>query len=86
MDALNAYLFTEQGAYLGAGISILALLYAFYLNGWIKGQSAGTDRMKELAGAVQEGAMAFLRTEYKILSGFALVVAIALAVGVTNAP
>ena len=84
MDALNAYLFTEQGAYLGAGISILALLYAFYLNGWIKGQSAGTDRMKELAGAVQEGAMAFLRTEYKILSGFALVVAIALAVGVNK--
>ena len=61
MDALNAYLFTEQGAYLGAGLSILALLYAFYLNGWIKGQSAGTDRMKELAGAVQEGAMAFDR-------------------------
>ena len=84
MDALNAYLFTEQGAYLGAGLSILALLYAFYLNGWIKGQSAGTDRMKELAGAVQEGAMAFLRTEYKILSGFALVVAIALAVGVNK--
>jgi K(+)-stimulated pyrophosphate-energized sodium pump len=84
MDALNAYLFTEQGAYLGAGLSILALLYAFYLNGWIKGQSAGTDRMKELAGAVQEGAMAFLRTEYKILSGFALLVAVALAVGVNK--
>ncbi|MGB1072173.1 MAG: sodium-translocating pyrophosphatase, partial [Planctomycetota bacterium] len=42
------------------------------------------DRMKELAGAVQEGAMAFLRTEYKILSGFALLVAIALAVGVNK--
>ena len=75
MDALNAYLFTEQGAYLGAGLSILAVLYAFYLNGWIQKQSAGTDRMKELASAVQEGAMAFLRTEYKILSIFVLVVA-----------
>ncbi|OUU22739.1 MAG: sodium-translocating pyrophosphatase [Planctomycetia bacterium TMED53] len=78
MDALNAYLFTEQGAYLGAGLSILALLVAVYLNGRIKAQSAGTDRMKELAGAVQEGAMAFLRTEYKILSIFVLVVAVAL--------
>lgn len=82
MEALKAYLFTEQGAYLGMGLSILSLIYAFYLNGWIKKQSAGTDRMKELAGAVQEGAMAFLRTEYKILSGFALIVAVALFFGV----
>ncbi len=78
MEAIKAYLFTDQGAYLGAGLSIVALIYAFYLNGWIKNQSAGTDRMKELAGAVQEGAMAFLRTEYKILSVFALIVALAL--------
>ncbi|NCF56188.1 MAG: hypothetical protein GWP41_08010, partial [Planctomycetia bacterium] len=80
---INDYLFTEQGAYLGVGLSVLALIYAFYLNGWIKKQSPGTDRMQELAGAVQEGAMAFLKTEYKILSGFAAIVAAALYVGVS---
>ncbi|NCG56963.1 MAG: sodium-translocating pyrophosphatase [Proteobacteria bacterium] len=80
---INDYLFTEQGAYLGVGLSVLALIYAFYLNGWIKKQSPVTDRMQELAGAVQEGAMAFLKTEYKILSGFAAIVAAALYVGVS---
>ena len=80
---INEYLFTEQGAYLGGGLSVLALIYAFYLNGWIKKQSPGTDRMQELAGAVQEGAMAFLKTEYKILSGFAVIVAAALFWGVS---
>ncbi|MGA1780557.1 MAG: sodium/proton-translocating pyrophosphatase, partial [Planctomycetota bacterium] len=77
------FLFTEQSVWLGVGLAVLALLYAKYLSGWILKQSAGTDRMQELAGAVQQGAMAFLKTEYRILTGFALVVAVALYVGVS---
>lgn len=84
MEMIVEYLTSEKGAMLGAGVSVLSLLYAFYLNGWIKKQSAGTDRMQELAGFVQQGAMAFLKTEYKMLGIFAVCVAIALNFGVDS--
>ncbi len=84
MDSIVSYMTSEKGALLGAGISIISLIYAFYLTGWIKKQSPGTERMQELAGFVQQGAMAFLKTEYKILSVFALIVAGALYFGVDS--
>ncbi len=73
---------SPSSVWLAAGLAVAALLYAKILTGWIHRQSPGTDRMQELATAVQQGAMAFLRTEYKILAVFALVVAVALAIGV----
>ncbi|HLU67333.1 MAG TPA: sodium-translocating pyrophosphatase, partial [Kofleriaceae bacterium] len=42
---------------------------------WIHRQDAGDERMREIAGYVQEGAMAFLRREYKVLAVFVLAVA-----------
>ena len=62
------------------GCGVLALIFAFYKASWIKSQDAGTDRMKEIAGYVQEGSMAFLTREYKVLAVFVVAVAIALAV------
>ena len=76
------FLTNSQAVWLGVGLSVLALVYAKYLTGWIHKQSPGTEKMQELAKAVQEGAMAFLKTEYKILTIFAIFVAIGLAVGV----
>ena len=84
MDLIVSYLTSEKGAMLGIGISVVSLIYAFYLNGWIKKQSPGTERMQELAGFVQQGAMAFLKTEYKMLGMFAGCVAIALYFGVED--
>ncbi|MGE4631746.1 MAG: sodium/proton-translocating pyrophosphatase, partial [Planctomycetota bacterium] len=84
MDLIVSYLTSEKGAMLGIGISVVSLIYAFYLNGWIKKQSPGTERMQELAGFVQQGAMAFLKTEYKMLGMFAGCVAIALYFGVDS--
>ena len=84
MDSIVEYLTGEKAAMLAIGVSVVSLIYAFYLNGWIKKQSPGTERMQELAGAVQQGAMAFLKTEYKILSLFALIVAVALYFGVDS--
>ena len=49
---------------------ILALLFAWYLAANVARQDAGTPRMKEIAAAIQEGAMAFLRREYRTLSIF----------------
>lgn len=48
--------------------AVIALIVAFALAKWIRGQGEGTDRMKEIAGYIREGAMAFLRREYKTMA------------------
>ena len=53
--------------------AVIALLFAAYLAGKVGKQDAGTDRMKEIAGAIAEGARAFLMAEYKILVIFVVV-------------
>ncbi len=70
----------DNAAYVGIGAAAISIVYAFVLTKWIKKQSDGDDRMRKLAKAVQDGAMAFLKTEYSILSGFVIIVAIALFV------
>ena len=47
--------------------AIIGLIVAFSLGSWIKKADEGTDRMKEIAGYIREGAMAFLRREYKTM-------------------
>ena len=59
-------------------MGVAALLFAWYKAGFVSRQDEGTDRMKEIASFIREGAMAFLRREYSVLSIFALVVAVAL--------
>ncbi len=54
---------------------LVALLFAFWKSTWINKQDAGTDKMKEISGYVREGAMAFLRAEYRVLIWFVLGVA-----------
>ncbi|MAQ15138.1 MAG: sodium-translocating pyrophosphatase [Sandaracinus sp.] len=66
--------------YAAPAAGVLALLYAFIKAGWVKKQDAGDDTMKEIAARIQEGAMAFLKAEYKVLAGFVVVVAGLLAV------
>ncbi|MDY5770337.1 MAG: sodium-translocating pyrophosphatase [Anaerovoracaceae bacterium] len=47
--------------------AVIGLVVAFCLAAWIKKADEGTDRMKEIAGFIREGAMAFLRREYKTM-------------------
>jgi len=54
---------------------IVALLFATYLFFNVKKQSSGNEKMKELSGAIRDGAMAFLKSEYKVLVVFVAVVA-----------
>ena len=47
--------------------AVIALVVAFGLAKWIGGLDSGTDRMKEISGYIHEGAMAFLKREYKTM-------------------
>ena len=53
--------------YIAVGAGVLALIYAVILASKVKSQDEGTDRMKEIASAIAEGAKAFLFSEYKVL-------------------
>jgi K(+)-stimulated pyrophosphate-energized sodium pump len=70
--------------YLIPAAGVLALLFAAYKSSWVKKQDAGDEKMRTIAGHIQEGAMAFLSREYRVLSIFVVVVAILLAVGNAN--
>ena len=72
--------------YLIPAAGVVALLFALVKSTWINGQDAGNDTMKEIAGHIHEGAMAFLAREYKVLSLFVVIVAVLLAVGNANQP
>ena len=65
---------------------LLGLLYTFIRFGWVSKQNAGTDRMKEIAKYIAEGAMAFLKAEYKILSYFVVIAALLLGFMGTQNP
>ena len=51
-------------------VAVLALTFAGYLAIRVCRQNAGTDRMREIADAIAEGARAFLTAEYKTLHFF----------------
>ncbi|MBQ3560205.1 MAG: sodium-translocating pyrophosphatase, partial [Oscillospiraceae bacterium] len=51
-------------------VAVVSLVVALMLKGWIGKQDEGNDRMKEIAGYIREGAMAFLGREYKMVAIF----------------
>ncbi|MCB0704535.1 MAG: sodium-translocating pyrophosphatase [Saprospiraceae bacterium] len=59
---------------------VLALLYTFWRSAWVTKQEIGTERMGRIAENIADGAMAFLKAEYRVLSIFVLAVAILLGV------
>ncbi|MFN4974000.1 MAG: sodium-translocating pyrophosphatase [Bacteroidota bacterium] len=61
-------------------MGIIGLLYTLIKFNWVSRQDAGTDRMKEISNYIAEGAMAFLKAEYKILTYFVIIVALLLGV------
>ncbi|MGD1317948.1 sodium-translocating pyrophosphatase [Chryseobacterium sp. 2R14A] len=64
---------------------VIALVYTFLQSNWVSRQNAGNEKMKVISGHIADGAMAFLKAEYKILTYFVVIVAILLAVmGMTN--
>ena len=67
-------------------LGIVGLLYTFIKFAWVSKQDAGNERMKEISTYIAEGAMAFLKAEYKILAYFVLIGALLLGImGYSNA-
>lgn len=74
----------ERLLYLVPAVGVLTLLFAAYLAVKVSRADAGNDKMKEIAGAISEGAQAFLKSEYKILVIFVAVLFILIGVGIGN--
>ena len=58
---------------------VLALLYTFWKSGWVGKQDVGTDKMAKIANHISDGAMSFLKAEYRVLAIFVVIVAALLA-------
>ena len=72
----------EKWMFLVPAAAVITLLFAVYLANKVSRQSVGTDRMKEISGAIAEGARAFLTAEYKILVIFVAVLFVLIGVGI----
>jgi len=57
------------------GAGTLAMLYSFWKTGWINKQDQGTEKMKRIGSNIADGAMSFLKAEYRVLAVFIVVVA-----------
>ncbi|HEY3318572.1 MAG TPA: sodium-translocating pyrophosphatase [Coriobacteriia bacterium] len=66
--------------YLGLGAGLVAVAYAVFLITRINALPSGNDRMREIAGAIQEGAMAYLGRQYRTVAIVAVAIAIAVVI------
>jgi len=67
-------------------MGVVGLLYTFLKFNWVSKQDAGNDRMKEISTYIAEGAMAFLKAEWRILTYFVAIVALLLGVMAQSNP
>ena len=65
------------------GAGIIAMLFAFWKTNWISKQDQGTEKMKRIGANIADGAMSFLKAEYRVLAVFVL--AVAALLGYANA-
>ena len=58
---------------------VLALAFVFWKNAWVAKQDEGEEKMSRIAKNIADGAMSFLKAEYKILAVFVVAVAVLLS-------
>lgn len=68
----------ENLVYILPIFGIIGLLYMAYMNAWVSKQDAGNEKMQGIATHIAEGAMSFLKAEYRMLAGFVLIAGAAL--------
>ncbi|HEV2831174.1 MAG TPA: sodium-translocating pyrophosphatase [Hanamia sp.] len=66
--------------YVIPAMGLVGLLYTFMKFAWVNKQDAGNEKMKEISTHIADGAMAFLKAEYKILSYFIIIAALLLGI------
>ncbi len=71
-------------AILSVAAAVIGLIAAVGLSVWIKKADEGNDRMKEIAGYIREGAMAFLKREYRIMAIVIIVIALLIGFGLQS--
>lgn len=76
----------ENLIYAVPAMGLIGLLYTLVKFMWVSKQDAGTPRMKEISNYIAEGAMAFLKAEWKVLGYFVVIVALLLAVMANSNP
>jgi K(+)-stimulated pyrophosphate-energized sodium pump len=69
----------EYVIYLAPALGVLGLVVMAFKSAWVSKQDAGDPNMQELAGHIADGAMAFLKAEWRVLSIFVVFTAILLA-------
>lgn len=74
----------KELVWLAPAAGVAALLFALILASGIRKQAPGNERMREIAGAIKEGAQAFLRAEYKILVFFVAILFVVIGIGIGN--
>jgi K(+)-stimulated pyrophosphate-energized sodium pump len=59
---------------------VIALIYMYFKYQWVNKQESGTERMSEIATHIREGAMAFLKAEYRLLAIYVVIAGITLGI------
>src|SRR5687768_18203253 len=72
--------------YLVPVMGAIGLFYTFWKYSWVGKQDPGNERMQEISEYIAQGAMAFLRAEWKILGYFVVIVGLLLAVMASTNP
>ena len=72
---------TDWGVVIALVCAGCALIYGVVTSRWLLALSPGNQEMQDISTAVQEGAKAYLRRQYTIIAGVAVVLAIVLAIG-----
>ncbi len=74
---------TTQVAWMAPVCALIGILTAAYLGSWVLKQDPGPDKMNSISEKIQQGAQAFLMSEYKLLIIFVAIVAVIMAIALT---